>query len=335
VSHEGTVPRARTWSADTVLPDFDATILPLGDSDDGALIATLLRRASENASKRAVLYLHGFVDYFFHEHVAHAFTTFGWDFYALELRRYGRSLRAGQRPNFCTDLREYDAEIGAAIDIIRSEDEHDTLVVLGHSTGGLIASLYAQRGARRDGVNGLVLNSPFFKFSVQLPRRFLLPIAGALGAVMPWGADPKGLSPRYGESLLAEHRGEWAYDRRWKPLRGFPVYFGWVRAVRAAQAIAERGLGLAIPVLVLHSSGSMMGVGPWKDDFLSHDIVLDVADMKRVGPKLGRDVTMREIPNGVHDLFLSPAPARDQALGAALAWLDARFPVSSSTNTPS
>ena len=66
----------------------------------------------------------------------------------------------------------------------------------------------------------------------------------------------------------------------------------------------------------------------------SNAIVLNVEDMKRVGPKLGRDVTMREIPNGVHDLFLSPAPARDQALGATLAWLDARFPVSTSTGAP-
>lgn len=321
----------RTWTADTVLPDFDATVLPLDDADDGALIATLVRRLCDAPSKRAVLYVHGFIDYFFQEHVADAFTSFGWDFYALDLRRYGRSLRPGQRPNYCTDLREYDAEIGAAIDIVRTEDAHDTLVLMGHSMGGLIVSMYAGRGPKRDSVSGLVLNSPFFRLTVPGPRRFLLPIAGALGAILPWGANRKGLSARYGESLLSEHKGEWTYDRRWKPLRGFPVYFGWVRAIRDAQAAAERGLGLAIPVLLLHSSQSMTPKGAWSDDYLTHDIVLDVNDMRRVGPTLGRDVTMREIPNGIHDLFLSPAPARDQALGAALAWLDQRFPVASPT----
>jgi alpha-beta hydrolase superfamily lysophospholipase len=322
------MPGARAWTADTVLPDFEATTLPLGDGDDGALIATLVRRMSDAPSRRAVLYVHGFIDYFFQEHVADAFTGFGWDFYALDLRRYGRSLRPGQRPNFCTDLREYDAEIGMAIDIIRTEDDHDTLVMVGHSTGGLIASMYAYRGPKREGVNGLVLNSPFFRFAVPSPHNLLLPVASALGAIIPWGADSRGISPRYGESLLSEHKGEWTYDRRWKPLRGFPVYFGWVRAIRAAQKVAERGLDLDIPVLVLHSSRSMPALGAWQDDFLSHDIVLDVNDMRRVGKKLGRKVTMREIPNGLHDLFLSPAPARDQALGAALAWLDQQFPVS-------
>ena len=316
----------RPWIADPVLPDFDATVIPLGSADDGPLVATLVRRLAPAPSRRAVLYLHGFVDYFFQSHVAETFTAFGWDFYALELRRYGRSLRPGQRPNYCTDIAEYDAEIGDAIEIIREEEEHDTLVLLGHSTGGLIASLYAHRGARRDQVQGIVLNSPFFRFSIKSPRRFLLPVAAMLGAVLPWGADPIGLSPRYAESLLAEHHGEWTYDTRWKPVRGFPIYFGWVRAIRAAQATVQRGLGLRIPVLLLHSSGSMTPGPVWNDDYLRHDIVLEVDDMRRTAPKLGSDVTVREIPNGLHDLYLSPAPARDQALGATLAWLDAHFP---------
>jgi alpha-beta hydrolase superfamily lysophospholipase len=146
--------------------------------------------------------------------------------------------------------------------------------------------------------------------------------------VIPWGADPLGLSPRYGESLLAEHHGEWTYDLRWKPLHGFPIYFGWVRAIRAAQAIVQRGLGLRCPVLLLHSSGSMTPGPMWTDEYLRHDIVLEVEDMRRTAPRLGPDVTVREIPDGLHDLFLSRTPARDQALGATLAWLDARFPAS-------
>ena len=322
---EGRETDERAWFADPVLPDCDVTVIPLGRADDGELCATLVRRLAAAPSHRAVLYLHGFVDYFFQAHVAEALAQFGWDFYALDLHRYGRSLRPGNRPNYCTDIAEYDAEIGAAIDIIRSE-AHSTIVLLGHSTGGLIASLYASRGEKRGDVRGVVLNSPFFRFAITSPRRFLLPVAGALGAMIPWGADPIGLSPRYGESLLAEHHGEWSYDTRWKPVRGFPIYFGWVRAIRAAQATLQQGLGLRCPVLLLHSSGSMTPGPVWTDAYLRHDIVLDVDDMRQAAPRLGSDVTVREIPDGLHDLFLSPSPARDQALGATLAWLDARFP---------
>jgi alpha-beta hydrolase superfamily lysophospholipase len=257
--------------------------------------------------------------------VAEAFVAFGWDFYALDLRRYGRSLRAGQRPNYCTDIAEYDAEIGAAIGIVRDEDAHDTLVLMGHSTGGLIVSMYAHQGARRGDVHGVVLNSPFFRFAVTPLESLKLPVAGALGAVIPWGADNRGITPFYGESLLEAHKGEWTYDTRWKPLRGFPIYFGWVRAIRRAQARVARGLGLPCPVLLLHSSASAVAGGAWRDEYRTRDIVLHVDDMRRTGPTLGRDVTMREIPDGMHDLFLSAEPARDQALGATLAWLDGKF----------
>lgn len=329
------IPTLREWKPDPALPDFEITTLGLPADDDGPLVATLVRRAGAHTAapvsatvaaeqpRRAVLYLHGFIDYFFHAHVAEAFAARGWELYALELRRYGRSLRGGNRPNYCTDLAEYDLEITAAIDILRDDEGYAQVVLLGHSTGGLIASLYAHQGTRREAVGALVLNSPFFAFAVPSPRRYLLPIVDRLGAFLPWGVDPAGLPPSYAESLLAAHHGEWAYDTRWKPVRGFPVYFGWVRAIRAAQARVARGLDLHCPVLVLHAARSMRGGGAWNDAFLTHDIVLDVEDMRRIGPRLGRDVTVHAVRDGMHDLFLARRDVRDHAIAVTLDWCDA------------
>ncbi|MEK8226237.1 alpha/beta hydrolase [Oerskovia sp. M15] len=42
--------------------------------------------------RRAVLYVHGFVDYFFQAHLGDAFEEHGYAFYAIDLRGYGRSL---------------------------------------------------------------------------------------------------------------------------------------------------------------------------------------------------------------------------------------------------
>jgi alpha-beta hydrolase superfamily lysophospholipase len=313
------------WGADPVLAGHDAVTVELEREDDGPLVATLVRHRAAVPTRRAVLYLHGFVDYYFQTHVAEALAARGWDFYALELRRYGRSLRPGNRPYYCTDLAQYDEEIDTALGIVRDEG-HETIVLLGHSTGGLVATWYAHRGPLRALVQGLVLNSPFFSFAVKTPRRFLLPVASLLGRVMPWGADPQGLPPNYGHSLLAEHRGEWTYSTRWKPVTGFPIYFGWVRAIRQVQAVVERGLDLAVPVLLLHAEASRSGAGPWHDDMLARDIVLDVEDMRRVGPTLGPDVTLRAIPQGMHDLFLSRPASRALALDAMLGFLSERFP---------
>src|SRR5262249_59285652 len=109
----------------------------------GGAPATLITRRAGTPTRRAVLYVHGFVDYFFQTHLADFFVERGYDFYALDLRKYGRSLRAHQTPNFSSDLNEYFTEIDEAIRVIRDEDGHDTVVLNGHSTGGLIGALYA------------------------------------------------------------------------------------------------------------------------------------------------------------------------------------------------
>ena len=58
--------------------------------------------------------MHGWNDYFFQTHLADAFADLGFDFYALDLRRYGRSLRLGQLRGFITDLDDYGPELDAA-----------------------------------------------------------------------------------------------------------------------------------------------------------------------------------------------------------------------------
>jgi len=317
----------RVWTADRVLDGFESTTLPLASEDDGELCATLVRRtrgadAASVPVRRAVLYVHGFIDYFFQAHVADAFAAAGWDFYALDLRRYGRSLRAQNRPNYCTDLAQYDEEIGAAINIIRADDKHERLALMGHSTGGLITSWYTHRGARRTEVNALVLNSPFFEFYVPSSARFQLSIASLLGALWPKGTDSKSLPRWYGESLRAEYHGEWTYDLRWKPLLGFPIYFGWVRTIRQVHAHLAAGLSIACPVLLLHAGSSTYTKDAWDDAYLANDIVLDVAHMKERGPRLGQDVTLHESPNGIHDLTLSRATVRDDVLRTTVQWLE-------------
>lgn len=315
----------RVWVDDSALVGYEATTLPLSPDDDGSLCATLVRRHRATSTRRAILYVHGFVDYFFQTHVADACANAGWDFYALDLRRYGRSLRGDNRPNYTTSLSRYDEELSLAIDIVRREEGHDTLVLLGHSTGGLITSWYMHRGERRNEVQALVLNSPFFDFAIPSSRKLTLEIATFLGAIMPAVSDPKAISRWYGESLLQEHHGEWTYDLRWKPLLGFPAYFGWVRAIRKVQAQLARGLSIDAPVLLMHAGSSMFAKGEWKDAYLANDIVLNIEHMKARGPGLGRDVTLQAFNDGIHDLFLSRKTVRDDVIRSMLTWLETRF----------
>ena len=74
--------------------------------------------------------------------MAEQFNQHGYDFYALDLRKYGRSKLPHQTLYYVRDLREYDAEISKALEIIGQEN-HNQVLLAGHSTGGLITTLYA------------------------------------------------------------------------------------------------------------------------------------------------------------------------------------------------
>jgi alpha-beta hydrolase superfamily lysophospholipase len=289
------------WSPDRLLPGFESLELAFPDDYDGRVIATLVRLPAAEAPRGAVLYVHGFVDYFFQRHMAERFAAEGYAFYALDLRKHGRSLLAHQHPCFCKDLTEYFADISRAIDEIGAP-----VLLAGHSTGGLVCSLYAARGERRSEVRALWLNSPFFDWRVTPLQRAQLGIAALAGHAFPFLRDPRGLHPAYGRSLHREFGGEWDYDLALKPLRGFATYYGWIGAVLAAQAKVHAGLDIRCPVLTMHSDEA--------------DIVLDWRHIARWGRTLGPRASVLAFPGGFHDLVLSRREVREAVFSALFSW---------------
>ena len=80
------------------------------------------------------------------------------------------------------------------------------------------------------------------------------------------------------------------------------------------------GLDIRCPVLVLHAERSFVPRA-WTEDIRTADVVLDVADMQRLAPRLGRDVRVRSVPDGVHDLALSPPAGRAAMFAHLQEWL--------------
>ena len=120
------------WLPDRFLPGFESLELEFPDDYDGRVLATLVRLPHGGEAPRgAVLFVHGFIDYFFQRHLAERFAMEGYAFYALDLRKHGRSLRPHQHPNFCKSVAEFYAEITRAIDVIG-----EPVLLAGHSTGG-------------------------------------------------------------------------------------------------------------------------------------------------------------------------------------------------------
>jgi len=290
------------WQPDRLLPGFEALELAAPDDYEGRVVATLVRLPAPAARRAAVLYVHGFIDYFFQRHMAERFAAEGYAFYALDLRKHGRSLLPHQHPCFCKDLQEYYADITSALEEIGTE-----VLLAGHSTGGLLCSLYAAEGERRSQVNALWLNSPFFDWRGTRSVRRQLRIAAFLGRFFPFMNNPKAVLPAYVRSLHRNWEGEWEFDLSLKPLMGFPACFGWVRAIFAAHARVHAGLGLECPVLAMHSDEA--------------DIVLDWKDIARWSRRLGGNVSVLAFPGGLHDLALSRGEIREEVFRQLFAWI--------------
>ncbi len=294
--------------------DRRATLLDVGPADGPA--------------RTAVLYVHGFSDYFFQEHVARHFTDRGTAFYAVDLRAYGRSLQDGELEAYVTDLAEHFEELDRAVETML-EDGVEQVVLLAHSTGGLIVPLWlAERREGRIGaaVRAVVLNSPWFDLQGSKEFRRKVDLACAtLGRVRPTTVISQGLGT-YGDSVHVSRSGDWEFDLRWKPLMGFPVRAGWLRAVRRGHRRLHRGLGLDVPILVLRSSRSELGLREFAPAAMTADTVLDVRDMTRWAPALGSRVRVEEIQDGMHDLLLSAPAVREHALHVIDGWLDETLP---------
>jgi alpha-beta hydrolase superfamily lysophospholipase len=305
---------------------YERMTIELDDDDEGAVVATLVRRRCETPTVRAVLYIHGYTDYFFQTHLADFFVEQGFDFYAIDLRKHGRSLLAHQTANFTTDIATYFTELDEALRVIREIDGHTRVLVSGHSTGGLTASLWAHQ-RRADGViDAVFLNSPFFEFNLPYAIRATVgPAFSTLARSRPYALVPAALNQVYGRSLHADHEGEWQYDLSWKPLGGFAVRAGWLAGVRSAQHRLRQGLDIRVPVFIGTSNATYRAT-TLSDLAHNSDAVLDPADMWRWGPGLGRHVTLVRFDGARHDLVLSRKPVRDAVFTELGNWLRAYFP---------
>lgn len=345
---------ASEWRPDVLGDEFELLTLPLEPDDEGEVVATLVRHIPASGSERStrrwrwpwesepvsapppvasgcdVLYVHGWSDYFFNPELARFWTDAGARFFALDLRKYGRSLREWQTPGYATDLATYDADIEAALVAMAGDGgaadapSARPVILLGHSTGGLIFSLWAARNPGR--AAALVLNSPWLEFQLRgLGRQAISPMIEFRARLDPMGPLPNVDLGFYTRSIARELDGEWEYDHAWRPDRGFATHPAWLTAILAGHATIAEGVDVGAPVLTLLSARSTL-LPRWDVAMLESDIVLVVDDIAQRSLNLGPAVTVARIDGALHDVFLSRQPARTAAYAAITRWFEGYAP---------
>lgn len=322
------VASAQYYKPDILGDGFEQHTFTMPDDYHGAVVSTLVRKMSPDTSRYAVLYVHGYNDYFFQEEMAHKFIDEGYNFYAIDLRKYGRSLLPDQFEYEVRDMSEYFADIDSAVSVIKREG-NERIVLMGHSTGGLTTTLYCHARRSEAPIDALILNSPFFEWNFNaLYRNVLIPAVAALGGLFPdWGLpDAKKVSP-YAMSILSEYNGEWSFSTEWKKLKSRGERFGWIGAIDRGHDVIHNDVKLSIPVLLMRSDKSVVN-NEWTPDFQCADAVLNVEHISTYGKRIGDNVTEVTIEDGLHDLLLSRKDVREGAYAQMFEWLCNLYQVS-------
>jgi alpha-beta hydrolase superfamily lysophospholipase len=324
---------AAQWVPDVLGKPFEQLTLDLGVTGrHGPLVATLVRlqphplvSVFQPLRDVDVLYVHGWSDFFFQTHLARFWTGLGATFHALDLRRYGRSLRPENVPGYIESLDEYDLDIEAALDAIGHRADAASrrrLVLLGHSTGGLTLTLWAARHPGR--ASALVLNSPWLEFQFgAVGRVAIAPLVSARARF-----DPLGTQPVVDLGFYTRAQAELGvlplpvHEPSWRPERGFPTRPGWLAAILQGHRQVAAGVDVGCPALVLLSTASTPPIA-WNEAMTSTDSVLVVDDIARSATRISRLVTIARIPGAIHDVFLSREEPRAEAFRVMGEWADA------------
>ncbi|MEA5455310.1 alpha/beta hydrolase [Sinomonas sp. JGH33] len=307
------------WGPDFLGAGFEQRALGDRTTAWGTLVRHDARPPAAGSRVPALVYVHGWSDYYFNTELARFASDRGWRFYALDLPEHGRSLRPGGRPGFVPSADHYLASIGAAIDAVREEGE-GSVILMGHSTGGLAVALEAQRRPER--LAGVVLSSPW-----------LAPYGGrTAGAMLEWALGPHAgtqperiipLPPRghYWRAIARQAGGEWDLREDLRPRAAFPVRVGWLHGVLAAQRELAAGPRIALPALLLASTRSDTGL-MWREHMRSRDAVLAIAPMRRAAAAVCASLDEVLVDGGLHDVLLSAPAVRREAYTRLGGWLD-------------
>ncbi|HWI30256.1 MAG TPA: alpha/beta hydrolase [Microbacterium sp.] len=337
------------WESDVLGEPFEQLTLPLGTDHEGEVVATIVRALPRREWWRMprpaladvdVLYVHGWSDYFFQRGLAKYWTDRGANFYALDLRKYGRSLRPGQTPGYITDLATYDEDIAAALAAmgrpLDGPPSDRRLVLVGHSTGGLVLSLWAS--SHPGAAAAVILNSPWLEFQLSaMTRAAVAPMVGLRARLRPLDTLPQVDFGFYSRAQRDARGADLDINLDWRPEQTMAVHTAWLNAILVGHSRVAAGLQIDAPICTLLSARSVAPTR-WSDELTRADSVLVVDDIARAALRLGSSVTVERIAGALHDVFLSRADARDAAYERLDRWVmgclgTKRLPLSPGTYT--
>lgn len=316
---------ANGWEKDKLNQSFIKRSIEMKPDYEGRVVSTLVTLQQKVISQKAILYIHGFNDYFYQWEEAFRFAEKGYVFFAVDLRKYGRSILIHQIKYNFRDISEYYADLDSAIHIIKNEG-YTEIYLMGHSTGGLIVANYLNDKKIDKTIKGVILNSPFFDMNNSfITDKIAIPFLALIASISPNTIIKGSKNSVNGESIHNSKKGHWYFDTTLKSIHSADMTLSWIKGIHQAQKSVKQGMNIPLPILVLRSNLSSYYelYNPLVSS--SSDTVLDVEDIEKYSKRLGSSVKVVTIQGSIHDVLISEKSVRDRAYKEIFSFLKLHF----------
>jgi alpha-beta hydrolase superfamily lysophospholipase len=263
------------------------------------LLRLYVRRSEADEPRGEVVVVHGFGDHsgryalLMNHLVAQSYSVTAYD-------HRGHGLSDGL-PGHIERFSEYEDDLDRIVAFVRARNGSQTIFLIGHSMGGLIALRYvAKKGA---GLTGAVILSPLIQVAVRVPAHKLM--------VARWGArfaprlrlgngiNPAALSrdPEVGRAYAADPLVNRLVSVRW--------FNEAVHSMTEVMALAEQ---IRLPLLVMHGT---------------EDKLASVEATRQLFARVGSaDKELAIYPGFYHELFNEPE--KEEVFARVVEWLNRR-----------
>lgn len=249
------------------------------------------------APRAAILFVHGFAEHLGrYAEMVRKLQDAGFSCYRFDLRGHGRS--EGQRCHIF-DFDDYIRDFNTLRKEVIARTEGIKRYVISFSNGGLISFHSLARNSQ--GIDGLILNSPFFGFKLQVPP-FKAMIARQLSRFVPALSLHNELAAK-----ALSHDSAIVESYSTDPLVSHVATMRWfTETVRAHERVMEFAPNLTIPLFM-----QLPGDDQIASSARSQEVFAQIASS---------DKTLREYPGMYHELWNETD--RDQTFQDLLDWLN-------------
>lgn len=249
----------------------------------------------------AFIWIHGYNDYYFHFHVGEKLLENDYDVYAITLRNYGKVAIDRRYIHYVKNWDSYFEDINNSLEWITKNKKHKKFVLYGHSTGGLISTIYMNNGKYNNIFDGLILNSPFFDFYDTDINEFIIKyIFYYITLISPTFVAKSGYNKvsnnGYGKNILQRYY----YNQNYKLTYPSHIFGTFLQnATYYQNKIQNNEINISKPILVLYSEQSTYQCND------NTDCVLDVSEIEKYSKIIGNNVKLHSINGAIHDILLS------------------------------